>query len=218
MQIRLALLLLLISSCGMEPSYAFSKKAPAPEPNPIVTAMPVKDPPWIPKPADLSLRFVPQYPMYATESERQMIETAAQMAIDTLRSDCFKNFISHRHLIQTNNRTPAQVAEHLQGLMGVVPVEMYYRCMSFGLSCLKPTSAVAYRNPGSPTIHLNRASFTEARPLKEWAGTLAHEAFGHALGQYDHDFYWNASRDFSVPYSISGASLANKDAFQACLP
>jgi len=46
--------------------------------------------------------------------------------------------------------------------------------------------------------------------------TLNHEAVGHALGGYDHSFEWSPIRDFTVPYSISGASRTNDDAFQHC--
>ena len=75
-----------------------------------------------------------------------------------------------------------------------------------------PTAAVAYRQPPGNTIYINRAHFDQY----ELAGTLNHESVVHSLGGYDHPFEWTASRDFTVPYSISGASRANDDALQHC--
>jgi hypothetical protein len=121
-----------------------------------------------------------------------------------IQSDCFKNFISQRALVQTNGKTAAQVAAHLQSLTGVIHANMYYRRMGF-----LGTSAVAYRQPPSTDINLNRAYFVVTLDTCEWASTVAHESVGHSLGGYDHDFNATAQRPFSVPYSINAA-------FDAC--
>lgn len=139
---------------------------------------------------------------------------------EVVQSDCFKNFMSNRKMIQTNGLLPVQVATRLQSLEGVIPVQMYSRCMSFNVfKCPVPTSAVAYRAPPALTINLNRVYFNiydKSLTVCDWAATMGHESLGHSLGGYDHDFNWNPTRDFSVPYSIGGSSTSNSDAFQAC--
>jgi hypothetical protein len=56
--------------------------------------------------------------------------------------------------------------------------------------------------------------------VREFNAERPHEALAMKcpaeLGGYGHSFEWTPSRDFSVPYSISGASHANDDAFQHC--
>jgi hypothetical protein len=147
---------------------------------------------------------------YTTPQERVKIEAAGSLAASVIHSDCFKNFMAGRALIQTNSRTPAQVVSHLQGLAGTVPVQMYYRPMWL-------TSAVAYRQPPDFTIHLNRAVFTPNLSTCLWAATIAHESYGHSAGGYDHDFNWSPSRSFSVPYSMGGADkVQGGDAFARC--
>ena len=133
---------------------------------------------------------------YTTPAERIKIKQVGALVNQVVQSQCFGDFMSTRRLIQTNGRTNAEVIAHIRSLAGVVPVEMYYR--RFG-------SAVAYRNPGSPTIHLNRKAFWPGQSDVEWASVMTHEGVGHALGEYGHDFNWSPSRDFSVPYSMNAA-------------
>lgn len=131
---------------------------------------------------------------YATKDEAQMIIESGNKMNEVVQSQEFFDCIKNRKLIQTNGRTPEQVATHLQSIKGVVPVVMYYR---------KFTRAVAYRKPPSTTINLNRKYFVRSIGVCEWSSTMGHEALGHALGEYGHDFKWNKMRDFSVPYSIN---------------
>jgi hypothetical protein len=154
---------------------------------------------------------------YTTPAERAKIRAAGLKAAQVIQSKCFADFMSKRALIQTNGRTPPEVAAHLQSLSGAVPVKMYYRCMHFGLGCPVPTSAVAYRPLGQQEIDINRAHFTTDLSNCYWARTFAHEGDGHLLGGYDHDFNWSPSRSYSVPYSIGGGDQAQGgDAFDAC--
>jgi hypothetical protein len=155
----------------------------------------------------------------ATDAEVQALQEAASIVNVVKRSTCLREFMAARKLIGTNGRTSKQVAAHLQALGGTIHVAFYYRCNIHSSSCPAPTSAVAYRQPPADMIFINRAHFDVGHSdfdLYELAGTLAHEGIGHLLGGYDHSFEWTPSRDFSVPYSISGASRANDDAFQHC--
>ena len=155
----------------------------------------------------------------ASDAEVRAIATAAEIAYLVKISDCFRRFMSTRRLIDTNGRTPGEVASHLQQLSGTIPVALYFRCLAGSRDCASPTSPVAYRQPPDNTIYLNRAYYDLARgdfDIYELAGSLAHEAIGHALGRYDHSYEWTPHRDWSVPYSISGASRDNDDAFRHC--
>lgn len=155
----------------------------------------------------------------ASDVEIRAIARAAEIVDVVLHSDCFETFIASRQLLQTNGRTPEQVASHLQRLTGTVPVAFYFRCLEGSPNCSSPTSAVAYRQPPDRTVFINRAYYNAQLrdfDVYELAGSLAHEGIGHALGGYEHSYDWTPLRDWSVPYSISGASHKNDDAFQHC--
>lgn len=138
---------------------------------------------------------------YCTPNEKKLIGDAAAFVKTMVASQCLKNFIGSRALIQTNGRTPAQVAEHVQNLSGTVQVKMYYRC----LGVIPCTSAVGFRQPPAILVNLNRAAFTEKTEIKKWVSVLMHEGLGHALGNYGHDFKWSPAREFSIPYSLNHA-------------
>lgn len=149
-----------------------------------------------------AVNFVPvEY--YTTKDERVKILKASLKVSETIDSQCFGDFILNRKMNTTNNRTPAQVLEHLRSLNGEVPVRMYYRCMKRGIRCPVPTSAVAYRNTGEGHINLNQAKFVKSLSDCRWASTLGHESLGHSLGGYGHTMNWTSSRDYTVPYSIN---------------
>ena len=177
---------------------------------PAPSSSPTPSPTLSPSPAPLGKGFVTFDPVdgYATDAEMEKIASAGKKLNQVIQSSCFHDFMSKRALIQTNGRTPVQVADHLQSLAGVVPVVMYYRCMR-SWKCPTGTSAVAYRQPPSITINLNRAVYTNAKSDCDWASVEGHESLGHSLGGYEHDFDWSPSREFSVPYSINHA-------FEAC--
>jgi hypothetical protein len=154
-----------------------------------------------------------------TEVELKALSKSASIANAVKNSDCFRTFITRRKIVEANGRTPQEVADHLQDLQGIVPVAFYHRCLKASPDCRVTGQAIAYRQPPQIKIFINRAHFdvsTSDFDVYELAGTLAHEGFGHLLGGYDHSFEWTASRDFSVPYSISGASRTTDDAFRHC--
>lgn len=113
-----------------------------------------------------------------------------------VHSDCFKNFLLDRDLIQTQGKSNQEVVNHLQFLSGNVPVQFYFK---------RFTTELAVRYPPSTTINFNTRFWSAKSPVCAFAATLAHEALGHALGNYDHDFKYSKSRDYSVPYSINFA-------------
>lgn len=154
-----------------------------------------------------------------TAQEIAVVERATTIANHVKNSDCFREFMASRQLTGTNGRTPDEVAAHLQSISGTVPFSFYFHCLAASQKCNSPTSAIAYRQPPDPAVFFNRAYFDVTGAdfdIYELAGSLAHEALGHSLGGYDHAFDWTPDRDFSVPYSISGASRSNGDAFQYC--
>jgi hypothetical protein len=197
---------------GLKLVQAGGRGRATPSPTPSVTMSPSPQPSAYPQPGPGNVRFEP-VTYYSTVAERAKILSAGRKADQVIQSDCFRNFMSSRKLIQTNGRTPEQVAAHLQSLKGVVPTEMYSKCLGIW-PC---TSAVAYRNVGSDTIHLNRNAFYPSMSDCAWAATLAHESLGHSLGGYDHDFNWSPSRSYSVPYSMGGADKTQGgSAFDKC--
>ena len=194
---------------------AFAGGRSRPTPEPVASPSPIASASPIPITNVQGITFKP-VDYYTTEAEREKIKRVGALVNRVFQSQCFADFMGKRKLIQTGGRTPPQVAEFIQSLTGVVPVEMYSRCMRFNVfKCPAPTSAVAYRNPGSPTIHLNRAAFWTNQPDCTWAKTQAHESL-HSYG-FDHDFEWSPSRSYSVPYSVGGGDAAQGgDAFEKC--
>jgi hypothetical protein len=155
----------------------------------------------------------------ASDLEIRAITNAGEIANAVKNSDCFRQFIANRRLVETNGRTPSEVSRQIQALSGRIAVGLYFRCLQGTPDCASPTSAVAYRQPPDTTIYLNRAYYDLADgefDVYEMAGSLAHEGIGHVLAGYDHSFDWTSLRDWSVPYSISGASRMSDDAFQHC--
>lgn len=173
---------------------AFSR-APAPIPIPIPSPSPIAEPVIIPSGTPGKIQFAPvEY--YTTKAERLKIASAGQKLNEVVQSQCFHDFMASRKLIQTHGLTPEQVALTLQRTSGTVPVKFYYARFS---------SAVAYRSPPAMEININRKYFGSTSPDCELASTFGHESLGHALNGFDHDYKWNAQRDFSVPYSINAA-------------
>ena len=197
--------LILSTTLGMSKSKPVPSPTILPLPSPVITLAPSPLPSVLP--GQPKVLFAP-VEFYSTPAERVKIKSAGLKVNEIVQSQCFYDFMSKRALIQTNGRTPAQVATHLQSLTGTVPVNMYYRAF---------TSAMAYRQPPSMDINLNRKFFTTDMSDCKWASTLAHESLGHSLGGYDHDYNYNAARSFSVPYSMGGAdAVSGGDAFKAC--
>lgn len=152
-----------------------------------------------------------------TAKEIQKIESAAKKVSDVVASQCFVDWMIKQKMNNTNGRTPREVIDHLRTLNDDVQVKMYFRCMRRGFRCPIPTSAVAYRQPPEKAINMNRAAFTLSTPTCRWASTFAHEALGHALGNYGHSMEWSRFREDTVPYLLSGRKKHfGGDVFDAC--
>lgn len=192
-------LISLTSSCKKQVS-SDAIIVPLPSMTPIVTPLP-----------DSPLGGVTFEPVeyYTTKDQRAKIIKSGAKMNQVIQSQCFRDFMVNRKLIDTNGRTPEQVADHLQSLSGVIPVEMY--------DPGRFSSAVAYRSPPSLTIHLSYRYFNTSMSDCEWAATIAHESLGHSLGNYDHSYKWNLARSFSIPYSLGGADQSQGgSAFDKC--
>jgi hypothetical protein len=187
-------MLLILSSCKSAP--VVTPPIISPTPSPIVAEV------------HGYVDFEPR-DYYTTPAQRVKIYSAGKKMNEVVQSQCFYDFMSKRKLIQTNGKSPEEVAKHLQSLRGLIPVEMY----SPGVF----SSAVAYRSPPSLAIHLSYNYFTVDMDDCDWAATMGHESLGHSLGEYDHDYKWNLARSYSVPYSIGGADQSQGgDAFDLC--
>lgn len=182
----LTLALLMLTSC----STLVTKVPPASTSDSTGEVSPPKDTPPVG-----SVTFKPLV-KYTTATERAIIERASLKVNEVIASQCFKNFMLSRAMIETNNRTSSEVYSHIASLRGLVDVSMYFKRWS---------SAIAYRQPPSLKINLNRNYFTASKNNCQWASTMAHEGLGHSLGGYSHSFYDNANRDRSVPYSLNAA-------------
>lgn len=146
-------------------------------------------------PSSGTVHFVPD-PYYTTPEQRKLIADAEAKANEMKNSDCVHDFLATRKMIQTNGKTDLQVADEVRAASGNIPVQFYYNY--FG-------SAVAYREPPSLTIHLNGRVYSTWSSVCEVVSVLLHESIGHSLLNYDHDYKWSASREYSVPYSINHA-------------
>jgi hypothetical protein len=132
---------------------------------------------------------------YATAQEKAMIKKAGELVNNTLHSQCFRDYMASRRLIQTKNLSNKEVIEQISRLSGLVAVSMYFNRWS---------SAMAYRQPPELKINLNRKYFSASGKACEWASTMAHETM-HALLNFEHSFKWTPEREFSVPYSTGMA-------------
>lgn len=150
-----------------------------------------------------NVKLVPQ--SMATKDEVAFLAKAEKKMNEVIQSKAFFDFMLNRNLVDTNGKTPREVAAHLQGISGTINVKYYFTKMK---SRFNPfgTSVVAYRKPPSNDININRAYYDPSySSVCEFAGTLAHESVCHSLGGYDHDYYDTTERPFSVCYSINTA-------------
>ena len=130
------------------------------------------------------------------KDEIMLVTVASDKVNEVVQSKCFTDFMLDRDMIQTKGQSNEQVVKVLQSATGKINVKFYSK---------RWTSEMAVRYPPSPDINFNRVYWTGNKNVCEWASTLAHEGLGHVLGDYDHDFRYSKSRDFSVPYSINFA-------------
>jgi len=127
-----------------------------------------------------------------SDAEWKFIQEAQIKVNDTVETSCFASFMLERKLIQTMNKTNEQVVQSLVDARITIDVTMYYS--------LKRVLGYTYEGVNKEWI--NR------RYMMKWsqcdlASLLGHET-SHKVG-YDHDYYANASRPYSVPYSINEA-------------
>ncbi len=141
------------------------------------------------------VRYIP-YIGY-TREEKEVLVIAEKLSNDLIQGECFRNFMVSRPLIDTENRIPYEVVEHLRTTNLMVPVVMYSNYFS---------NVVGYRQPPSPTIYTNRKYHAGSTACSR-ASNLTHE-WSHVVG-YGHSFDANSRRPFSVPYSIN-------EAFRVC--
>lgn len=127
-----------------------------------------------------------------TPDQWKFIKEAEVKTNETVASTCFSSFMLQRSLIQTLSKSNKQVVESLVDAKIAIEVEMYYS--------IKKVLGYTYSDVKKEWIN--------SRYMLKWnrcdlASLLGHET-SHKVG-YDHDYYHNASRPFSVPYSINEA-------------
>lgn len=151
---------------------------------------------------------------FITAKEIELVAAASNKLHQTVNSQCFRDFMLGSKLLETNGKTNLEVVNQLTNFNDIVPVKIYYKKWGCKIGC---TSAIAYRSPPHKTINLNRSFFTASRSSCRWAATMAHEALGHALGNYGHSSEWNVNREYTVPYKMSGAKEQyGSNAFDKC--
>jgi len=180
-------------------AFSMGSKRPPQIPKPPETEIAA---PTVPSVGGFQVAFIPAK-NYATNKEIELIRKASLKLNETVKSQCFSDFLNGSKLLQTNGRTNAQVVAHLLSFNDSVQVKMYYKKWGCKIGC---TSAIAYRQPPEKNINLNSAYFTDKRSPCTWAATMAHESLGHSLGNYGHSSSWNVAREYSVPYKIGGSS------------
>ena len=94
---------------------------------------------------------------FTTKEQRAKIISAGKKMNEVNHSQCAYDFLKNRKFIDNQNKSSVEIAELVKHASGTVPVEIYYRCLGRAPFC---TSAVAYRNVGEQTIHLNGNAFT----------------------------------------------------------
>lgn len=189
-----------------EPSPSVIVEDPVPSSTPTaVPSVPAPEPSSSPVP--VSTGKVSFSALNATKAEQAQLKASGELLNKVVQSKAFKDFLTKRQMVQTEGRTSKQVAEHLQSLSGNVTVEFYYECYKYKWYQVWCTTAVAERV--GDMIRLNRAVWYPEQSKCEWASVLGHEALGHLLGDYGHDFNATARRPYSVPYSINEAVEAS---------
>lgn len=168
-------------------SLAGGKAPPAPSPTPVPTLAPTPTP--IPSPATTG--YFHYLPVNATQTQIAQLQAAELKVNQTIQTQCFRDFMVKRALIQTNGKTNTQVVDHLQGVKLDLPSHFYYDRFS---------RVVGYRQPPKPDLHFNTKFWAGATSCNR-ASNMAHEG-SHTAG-YGHDYKASTRRPYSVPYSIN---------------
>lgn len=133
-----------------------------------------------------------------TPKELARVQESASMVNQVVKTQCFRDFMEARELIQTNGLTRSQVVDSLVSADIKISVEMYWSLKR----------VLGYTYDGVNKEWVNR------RYMMSWgvcdlASLLGHETSHKA--NYDHDFKATKRRPWSVPYSIN-------QAFKKCCP
>lgn len=169
--------------------------APGQLPDPAPSSIPAPAPPVIPF-NRLALGPISN----ATDAQANLIGQASLKITETINSDCFGQFMMARGLILdksangTDGLSNTEVLQIIQSATGAIPVTVYHQ------PWIKPSSVMGYRNVGESLIHLRDTSLDS---VCDTASLIGHEAIGHVLGGWDHDYNPSYQRQFSVPYSIN---------------
>lgn len=180
-----AILIALKSDAAARKAYV---PAPKPSPTPSITAPPNPLPSPLPSGTPIfSIKTATGY----SKAERERLNVAIDYANIILPSKCARDFMTKRALIQTNGKTRDQVMDDLLKAPYAFQLELYYA----------NNRVVGFTNPAPyQIIHQNRKFYAGSHPV-DIASNLIHE-YSHKVG-YDHSYNPNASRPYSVPYSLN---------------
>jgi len=134
----------------------------------------------------------------STQAQINILAQATKKMNSVIQSECFYNFMANKDMIETNEKSSASVARHIQSLTNTLSVNFYYEWHDDGT-----LNQVAYRQPPSTDININTAYYGNNVDVCELAGTLGHE-ISHAIGGYDHLSDRSQYKD-TIPYSINQA-------------
>jgi len=129
-----------------------------------------------------------------TEAEVEKYKKVLAKTRDVMHSQCFKDFILNRKMIQTSERTSQEVLSHVLTGNREITIELYYN---------RWVSTVGYTYPHVTNIWFNR-KYHNSYGICESASNLSHEGACHKNG-YSHDMNYSPSRDYSVCYSFNAA-------------
>ena len=187
--IRYLLPILLLAGCATS-KVSGPKPEPSASPDPSASVTPTPDPSSSPRP-----KVTLVCNSTCTEHEREKVAKAEAVINAWKDQPCVADQLRSVTLVQTGNRTTAQVIEHVANFDATVTVR-YYRDNS-------SDAPIGYRNKGSTTINLNRKFHSTKKYDNEWvtASNILHET-AHVEG-YTHDSARTTRRPRSVPYQMN---------------
>jgi hypothetical protein len=127
----------------------------------------------------------------ANAKDTEKIKLALDKRIEVQNSQCFKDFMLNRQLIDTNLSNEQVLSELNKEVY--FEIETYYKRYS---------KVYGYTYPDTPRIWINKKYFDGAT-ICNVASNLNHE-ISHKQG-FTHSYKATRSRPYSVPYSINAA-------------
>jgi len=127
-----------------------------------------------------------------TDDQYKKIKDAVVKTNEVVASQCFRNVMESRPLIQTNDMSPSQVVNALIHGNITVDTEMYYTFKR----------VLGYTIENVHKIWLNR-KYMMSWNICDLSSLLGHEN-SHKVG-FGHDFKATSRRVNSVPYSVNAA-------------